>query len=62
MNNLVLSNFLRSKYNSAEFYSAGGLYDHMIAHLHFIILRIKIIYFADISESDSNYFCHSISP
>ncbi len=37
-------------YNSAEFYSAGSLYDHMIAHLHFIILRIKIIYFADISE------------
>ena len=58
----ILSYFLRSENNSSEFDSTRCLNDYMIADLHFIVFRVKIINLAHVSKSDTNNFCHSISP
>ena len=58
----LFSYFLRSENNSSEFDSTRGLNDYMIADLHFIVFRVKIINLAHVSKSDTNNFCHSISP
>ena len=62
MDHLVLLHAARLQDNTAILHTTGSLHDHMIADLHLVILRIKIINLTNVTKSDSNYLFHSISP
>ena len=62
MHHLVLPHTARLQNNTAILHTAGSLHDHMIADLHLIVLRIKIINLTNVTKSNSNYHFHSISP
>ena len=55
MDHLVLLHAARLQDNTAILHTTGSLHDHMIADLHLIILRIKIINLTNVTKSDSNY-------
>lgn len=58
---LLLIHLADAKNHLSELDSAGGLHDHMVAHLDFHLRRIEVIYLSGLAEPDSDYLYHKFN-
>ena len=55
---LVVLDFARCECYRAYFDASGGLNDHFVVPCDLESVRIEIIYFPSVSETDTDYSCH----
>ena len=61
LDHLLLIHLADAKNHLSELDSAGGLHDHMVAHLDFHLRRIEVIYLSGLAEPDSDYLYHKFN-
>ena len=61
LDHLLFIHLADAKNHLSELDSAGGLHDHMVAHLDFHLRRIEVIYLSGLAEPDSDYLYHKFN-